>query len=253
MSKIESLNNIDHENLKVNPGYSAELGDDVSSTVTFITEFSEVQKEYPILCRKDPDSGNYQAVVLFGLQKDENLYLSEVDPTRQKHHGWCAEYVPAALARGPFFIGVKRDSYNVKEDPRPVVQIDLAHPKARCDDGRILFQKNGGHSSYLIYITAVLNTINDGVSLTKSMFEAFNRYDLLEAVTIDVELLNKDRIKIKGFETVSTERLSNLSGDVLEELNKSGFLQAAYFMATSMSNVKKLIGWKNRKNSEGVK
>jgi hypothetical protein len=55
------------------------------------TEFEEVQREYPILIRKDP-SGDYQAVALLGLDRDENLFLDET--------GWNARYVPAVQQRG---------------------------------------------------------------------------------------------------------------------------------------------------------
>ena len=246
MEKIELLNNITHENLKVNARFSAELGDNVASTITFMTEFSEVQKEYPILCRKDPETGEYQAVVFFGLQKDENLFLTEVDLAGQKHAGWHAEYVPAAMARGPFSIGIQRETDGGAEEQKSVVNIDMKHPKASCDDGQELFLQNGGQSSYLNYIASALDTINDGMHLTKLMFAAFNKYDLLEPVTLDIEFLDQSKLTINQFETINAEKLTRLSAEALEELNKSGFLQAAYFIVTSMSNIRKLIDWKNR-------
>ncbi len=247
MQKIETLNNITHENLKVNAKFSAELGDNMVTTVTFLNEFSEVQKEYPILCRKDPETGEYQAVVFFGLQKDENLFLTEANPACQKHIGWRAEYVPAALARGPFSIGFPRDIDGASEEQNPVVHIDMEHPKAHCDDGQALFLQNGGKSPYLNYITSALDIIKDGMYSTKRMFDAFTQYELLEPVTLDIELLDNSKLKINNFETINIEKVSQLDGEALEELNKSGFLQAAYFMATSMSNFQKLIDWKNRK------
>ena len=247
MQKIEILNNITHQHLSVNPVFSAELGDDVVSTVTFVTEFADVQKEYPILCRKAPDTGEYQAVVFFGFQKDENLFLADVDHASQKNLGWRAEYVPAVMARGPFSIGVQREIVNGEEVQKPVVHIDVNHAKAASEGGQQLFLKNGGHSPYLNHMAMVLDTINDGMYLTKLMFDAFNKYQLLEPVVLDVEFQNQDKIKITGFETINTEKLSQLNGEALEELNRAGFLQAAYFITASMSNVSKLIDWKNRK------
>jgi hypothetical protein len=249
MQKIETVNNVTHENLKVNASYSAELGDNVASTITFMNEFSEVQKEYPILCRKAPETGELQAVVFFGFEKNENLFLAVADPVCQKNVGWRAEYVPAAMARGPFSIGVPRNADNGGEEQKPVVHIDMEHPKANCSDGQRLFLQNGGHSPYLNYIATALDTINDGMYLTKLMFDAFNECSLLEPVTLDIEFVNKDKLNISGFETINTEALSRLSGDEMERLNKLGFLQSAFFMASSMSNFQKLIDWKNRKIS----
>lgn len=251
MPKIEVLNNITHEHLRVNPRFAAELGDNLTSTITYVTEFADVQKEYPILCRKSPDTGEYQAIVFFGLQKDENLFLAAVDPTSQRYLGWSADYVPAVIARGPFSIGIQREMVNGSEMHKPIVHIDMNHPKAAAEDGHALFLENGGHSRYLHHISKVLDTINDGMHLTKLMFDAFNKYQLLDDVVLDIEFNNEEKLKITGFETINLDKLSLLNGDALEELNRSGFLQAAYFIAASMSNIRKLIDLKNRKLSVG--
>ncbi|HCS66044.1 MAG TPA: peptide ABC transporter permease, partial [Cellvibrio sp.] len=163
MQRIEVLNNIAHEHLRVNSTFAAELGDNVASTLTYVTEFSDVQKEYPILCRKSPETGEYQAIVFFGFQKDENLFLVETDAASQKNVGWCADYVPAVMARGPFSIGIQREMVNGSEVHNPVVHIDMNHPKAVCENGQLLFLHNGGNSQYLNNISKVLDTINDGI------------------------------------------------------------------------------------------
>lgn len=247
MHKIEVLNNITHEHLRVNPRFAAELGDNLASTITYITEFSDVQKEYPILCRKSPDTGEYQAIVFFGLQKDENLFLTDVDAASQRYLGWNADYVPAVIARGPFSIGIQRELVNGAEIHKPIVHIDMNHPKAIAEDGQALFLENGGHSRYLLHISKVLDTINDGMHQTKLMFDAFNKYQLLDDVVLDIEFQNEEKLKVTGFETINLDKLFLLNGAALEELNKPGFLQAAYLIAASMSNIRKLIDLKNRK------
>jgi len=252
MQKIEVLNNIAHESLKVNPRFAAELGDNVATTLTYFTEFSDVQKEYPILCRKNPETDEYQAVVFFGFQKDENLFLSDIDPLKQKNLGWNADYVPAVVARGPFSIGIHREIENGSEKHKAMVHIDMNHPKASSGDGHSLFLENGGNSPYLNHISNILEILNDGIHLTKLMFDAFAKYQLLETVVLDIEFQNQNKLKIAGFETINIEKLSQLDGEVLEELNKSGFLQAAYFIIASMSNVAKLIDLKNRKLLAGA-
>lgn len=247
MQKIETLNNIAHEHLQVNPRFSAELGDSVTSTLTYVTEFADVQKEYPILCRKNLESGEYQAIVFFGFKKGENLFLTKNGAASQKHAGWNADYIPAVMARGPFSIGIHREIIDGLERHNPMVHIDVNHPKAICEMGEKLFLENGGNSPYLNYISKTLEIINDGIPSTKLMFDAFCKYELLETVVLDIEFQNQDKLKITGFETINVQKLSRLNGAALEELNKSGFLQAAYFIVASMSNMKKLIDWKNRK------
>ena len=58
---------------------------------------SSCSANIPILFRRDADGG-FQAVAILGLDRGENLFLSEGD--------WTARYVPATLRRGPLFLGV---------------------------------------------------------------------------------------------------------------------------------------------------
>jgi hypothetical protein len=83
------LNNIDHGTLRVITRRSAEFGDNINQALVFPTEFEELQREYPIFFRKDPN-GDYQSVVLLGLDRDENLFLDET--------GWPATSPPCRSA-----------------------------------------------------------------------------------------------------------------------------------------------------------
>jgi hypothetical protein len=155
------------------------------------------------------------------------------------------------MARGPFSIALKRETVNGVEMHNPLIQVDINHPKVVTESGEKLFLDNGGNSPYLNHVSRVLEVINDGIPLTKSMFESLSKYELLEPVVLDIEFRNQVKLKISGYETINLERLANLDGAALQELNCEGFLQAAYFIATSMSNFKKLIEWKNIKISRG--
>lgn len=48
MAKYALLNNIQHKDLRVITQFSATYGDNITSTLTFPTEFADIQKEYPI-------------------------------------------------------------------------------------------------------------------------------------------------------------------------------------------------------------
>lgn len=245
MPRIELLDNMSHKDLRINPSFSAELGDNIASTITFITEFAEVQKEYPILFRKDLEKDVYQAVVLFGMQKDENLFLESNPSALQKFPGWNAAYVPAVVRRGPFSIGLRKKQEQNSEDVEPLVHVDMEHPKISTDSGVRVFLEQGGNSQYLQHMVETLNLIRDGISLNTTMFDAFTRHELIEDVDINIELKNEEKHKLSGFKTINADKLNQLSGEALEELSRSGFLQAAYFVIASLSNIQKLIDIKN--------
>ena len=245
MPRPELLNNISHKDLRVRSDYSVDLGDNIPSCVTFITEFAEVQKEYPILFRKDRETAEFQAVVLFGFRKNENLFLAAPDSSPQKHRGWNASYVPAAVARGPFMIGYQNQTENGEERKVPVIHVDMDNPKVSQDEGARVFLEQGGNSPYLEQISRMLNLIRDGMNLNRPMFDAFDRYSLIEDVTVDIDLNNGDKHRLNDFYTINADKLMVLDGEVLQKLNRSGFLQAAYFVVASLSNIKRLVDIKN--------
>ena len=74
MTSIVLLNNIDHADLRVRGGYGVQFGDAVNQARVFPAEFEALQREYPILFRRDA-AGAYYSVALLGLDRDENLFL----------------------------------------------------------------------------------------------------------------------------------------------------------------------------------
>src|SRR6188472_1831380 len=116
MTRNVLLDNVAHKDLKVRTGFSAEFGDSINSVLIFPTEFVYVQREYPILFRKDA-GGLLQAVALLGLDKEENLFL--------EGGAWNARYVPAVQQRGPFLIGFRTVETSGEAVREPVIHIDL--------------------------------------------------------------------------------------------------------------------------------
>src|SRR3954468_3533765 len=129
MTKRGLLNNVDHQDLRVVARHGAEHGDSVNQMLVFPTEFEALQREYPILFRRD-DDGDYQAVVLLGLDRDENLFLGA-------DGSWQSRHVPALASRGPFSIGLARREAG--EEREPMIHIDLEDPRVGTDEGEPLF------------------------------------------------------------------------------------------------------------------
>lgn len=237
MSSYTLLNNVQHQNLKVANRYFKEAGDDKAAVLTFPTEFANIQREYPILLSKDPHSGDFQAVALLGIQKDENLFLSG------EGHGWSGQYVPAIVARGPFILGFQEQPEGGRQ--QPMVFVDLDSPKVSEAAGTPLFLEFGGNSAYLEYIKNILTIIQQGAEVGKVMYKAFAELELIEPIKVDIDLKNGDRHSLAGYHTISEEKLSQLSGVQLERLNRSGFLQGAFLMLASLVNLQRLIDIKN--------
>jgi len=246
MTNTVLLDNVTHKDLRVRTGHSAEFGDDVNLVLAFPTEFVFLQREYPILFRKDP-KGEYQAVALLGLDKGQNLFLDG--------QGWNARYVPAIQQRGPFVIGLHAKEADGPgggpDDREPMVHVDLDHPRISKTDGEPVFLVHGGHSPYLERAGRVLKLIWRGAALVKPMFAAFEGAGLIEPMDVEVNLDERRKYTLPGFFTINQERLDALDGPVLERLNRQGFLQLAMLAATSLGNMHWLIELKNRRLAAG--
>ncbi len=247
MARHVLLNNIEHKDLKILTGYSAEFGNNVNTVLTFPTEYADIQREYPIFFKKE-ESGYFQSIVLLGLEKGENLFLDS--------NGWSASYVPGAIAREPFLIGFQEQQLQESPIREPVVHVDLDSPRISwTDEGDAVFLKHGGNSPYLEKIIQILKGIHQGLVMGRAMSAAFQEFGLFEPVNLQVEVNETDRFTLNGLYTINKDLLLQLNGEALGKLNRSGFLEGAYLAVASLTNVSKLIDIKNRRkplNNNGL-
>ncbi|MDO3382036.1 SapC family protein [Gilvimarinus algae] len=233
MTKHVLLNNIAHKDLKVITRHSPDYGDNISAVLTFPTEFADVQREYPILLRKDDTTGDFQAVALLGLAKNDNLFLED--------GGWQASYVPAIMARGPFLIGFQEQEVEGEVRREAVIHVDMDDPRVNDTEGEAVFLEHGGNSPYLERIVTVLNGIHSGMSYAAAMYQALAEFELIEPVNLNIQVSQDEQYSLSNFYTVSDERLAALDGDTLVKLNRAGFLEGAYLIKASLTNIKTLI------------
>jgi hypothetical protein len=236
------LNNVDHHDVRVRTGHGAAFGDAINQITIFPTEYEELQREYPILFRRDPN-GAYYSVALLGLDRDENLFLGR--------DGWQGRYVPALLQRGPFSIGVSGQGPNGEPLGEPMIHIDLDDPRVSRSEGQPVFLPQGGNSPYLDHIASVLRAIFAGIEVNKTIFAAFEQFDLIEPVTIEIQLSDTRQYNVPDCYTISQERLMRLDGAALEQLHRADYLRAAMWVVSSLRNVSRLIDIKNAREAAG--
>ena len=235
MSQYEILDKEKHRQLRVRTGYGMALGDGVMYAATYPLEFRDVQGSYPILFTKDPNSGAFFAVAVFGFERDQNLFLGD--------DGWDATYVPAAIRRQPFLIATS------KEDDTPVVSLDLGHPRVSRDEGEALFDGDGAPSAFLNEKIALLDKLHRGMQHGRGFVDALLAQDLLEQVTLDITFSDGDKKSLQGFYSIAEERLYQLKGDALESLNRAGYLQPVFMAVASLSRVRDIIERRNRRGA----
>ena len=228
MARHVLLNNVEHKDLRVITTHGPQFGDNVGNVIVFPTEYRELQREYPLFFRKEPGTENYLSVAMLGFAKDENLYL--------EGDRWNARHVPAIIARGPFLIGF--------QDDRPVIHIDLDHPRVSKTEGLPLFLELGGNAPLLQDMTGVLDRLHRGIALSKEMFAAFTALDLIDPINLQIKLGPEETHNLLGYYTVNADKLRALDATALAGLHSKGFLECAYLVIGSVHNVQKLIDLK---------
>jgi hypothetical protein len=235
------LNNIEHKDLKISAERSTQMGDNVWYAQTFPMEFRSAQAHYPIMFQKDGNTGQFMPVTLFGFKNEENLFL--------KDGKWDCSYIPMSIQRLPFYIGFQENVDNGIAEKKRVITMDMDSPKINTVNGNALFFEFGGNSDYLEHIANVLETLHLGLEENNDFIEALTTCELLESVTLDIELNDGSKNQLIGFYTINEDKLNDLSQALLSRLHQAGFLQAIYMVIASQSHINKLVTRKNNQLS----
>lgn len=234
MSNPVLLNHVEHRDLRVDARRGAAFGDDVMYAPAVPAEFRSLQAHYPIVFQRDA-AGGFHPLALFGLRQGENLFL---DGER-----WDATYIPLAIERQPFLIGVS--------GAEPMVHVDLDHPRVRAGTGEALFQGPGIASEFLERARTTLLMLHDGILATPAFVDALQRHQLLESFVLDIRLDDGSDNRLAGFHTIDERRLQALDGAALEQLSRDGHLLPAYMVLASLSRFRDLIERMNRRRAAG--
>ena len=224
MTQHALLNNTEHRDLRVITRHTAAYGDDVMYSLTFPSEFRNLQAHYPIVFGKSRE-GTFAPLALFGFREKQNLFLKE--------SGWDAHYVPLMLERQPFLIGASPSG--------KVIHIELDHPRVSRTEGERVFDEQGANSPFLERAGAMLAAIDEGVSSTPAFIAAIQEYNLLESFALDIEFRDGTKQRFTGFHTIQEDRLKQLGPEALGKLHSQGYLQSVFMVVASLSNFRELI------------
>ncbi len=235
MANFVMLNQQQHADLKVIDERSAAYGDNVMYAMTFPFEFRNIQGSYPIFFQKNAETGAFFPIALFGFQEGENLFLDD--------SGWQAAYIPLMIRRQPFVIGFQKDE-TVEEKKKAVITIDLDSPRVSTEKGRALFE-HGGMSEFLTQMAANLEMINAAHEHKDKFIQAITELELIELFTLDIPLKDGSKNQLLGLYTINEDKVQDLTGEQMQQLNGQGFLMPLYMIMASHSCIRTLVDKKN--------
>lgn len=240
MSSHQVLNAADHGALRVLTPADPGLGADAMAALVVPEEFRDVQGHYPIVFRKDPASGAFTAMALFGFENGENLFVDETGR-------WTRRYRPWSLAIQPFLVGMPADGQG---DPQ--VHVDMAHSRiAGADAGMRVFDDTGRPTPHLDTIAELLGNLHQGFQDSGAFYAALARHELLEPFTLEVPLSDGSKQSLVGFHIIAEEAFAALDGAALGELHGAGHLVPICMAMASQAQFGALVDLKDAKTARG--
>jgi hypothetical protein len=236
MSIFEVLSPSKHRELKIRTETGESYGDNIQYAEIHALEFRSIQACYPIFFSKGNNEGDFISVALLGFENNENLFLDNA--------GWNASYIPMMIQRQPFSIGFQASD---EGDKKPIVSIETSSQIISTDSGQPVFDADGNPTEYLNRVMKKLEALHFGHEHNKGFIESLVKYELLEPFTLKIPLKDNSNNKLVGFYTINEDKLNDLNGTILADLNTNGYLQPIYMALASYSCVTGLIERKNNK------
>ncbi|MGB5511303.1 MAG: SapC family protein [Woeseiaceae bacterium] len=241
MADITALHSELHRNLRVVTKRGAEYGENTHIVPVVADELRNLALEYPVVLVKDNESGRFSMCAMLGFDQGENLFLDGDE--------WDAVYVPIQVRGQPFSL-----SYTAEKDGKPdptslVISLDMDSNRVQEEEGEKLFNEDGSGTPFLQRISNMLAEFRPAAASTEAFIDTLAKHDLVEAAQLDVQFPGGEKRRFEGLYTVHDEKLSKLEDDVLTDLYKRGYLQAAWLLLASIGNVRKLIMRRGRRHA----
>ena len=223
---VKALNKSRHADWTTKPTTGYEFAGNTNSCFLMTVEFAKASREYPIVFVKQDDK--VFSVAVMGFRNDENLFVME-------NGEWDAGYVPAYIRRYPFIPSVE-DSGEV------TVCIDEGFSGFSQDGiGEPLFSDEGEPGEFLKKSMDFLRDFQGQSRMTMDFCKEIEGLGLLEPMGVKVDLNNGDTFALKDFMVVNRKRLTELKGEKIQSLLKSGGLEVIYSHLSSMTNFERLM------------
>ncbi|MBU2918835.1 SapC family protein [Psychrosphaera sp. F3M07] len=236
MSKkqYELVNTEAHNDLKINHKNFNIKDNHVNACVVVASELSTLIHEYPIFITKR-DDGNYQLTALLGTETGENLYL---DGSK-----WRSTYIPLDILRKPFHAFIP-DNNDLSKGS---IAIDISSENVGDPTGELLFTANGETTDYFKRIESTFSQLMGGTAYTTELLKLASDLELLEQVSLNIDLPNGEKANINGLFTFDKQKVTALKGKALKQCHDSGILQICHLILSSSLHLQKLINWKMNK------
>ncbi|WP_206240965.1 SapC family protein [Novosphingobium terrae] len=221
LKQMEILNTHQHRDLHMH----AALPDHPHCVQVVIGEFAHAATCCPLFFVKEPETGRFNVVALFGFTPGELL----VEGAEKGQ----AQFLPLEMVRQGFFIDGEH------------MAVDLAHPRFGPGAAVPLFESSGEPTDETRLIQRSIGMLVSGKEATAAFIREMVALRLIEPVGITLSFDDGQKLTLEGLYTVSLDALQELEdGDVLR-LFRNGHLAAALCIQASQRQVSVLAQRRN--------
>ena len=89
-------------------------------------------------------------------------------------------------------------------------------PKLSKESGERLFEPLGGTTPYLERVANLLEGMHEGYAHGIDFMLALREHDLVESITLEIELKDGSQNQLLGFSTINEDKVKSLSGETLQ-------------------------------------
>lgn len=196
-------------------------------------EFFKVALDYPIAFIREPHSGEFVPMAVFGLKARQNLYVDEAG--RWRAH----TYIPAYCRRYPFCIA-EIPSARGEAAQRMICVEERAMTSA---SPRPLFGADGAPTAAWEPILKLLEALEGARQQTRVLTRRLEALNLL--VPFDAVAMPRlgDRSRLQGLYRVDESTLAEVQPKYLKTMTAKGELRAIYAHLLSLENFGRLLDY----------
>ncbi|MFQ3196184.1 MAG: hypothetical protein ACI9N3_003027 [Colwellia sp.] len=217
-----------HGEFSIDSKVTFEHVNDVNNLEVVMHEFAKAANEFPIVFIKNVDSGQFQSVILTGIDLGENFFVDDIK--------WRAIFTPKSASLYPFKLSLTKEENNEKQYG---FFIDESCPRLNAGAGERFFDAQGKESKYLESYRLTMSDYFKQNLMTKEFIHYLVDNELLTEGKISLNIPNR-KILLDGIYTVNQATLDKLSDEQFLELRKKGYLSVIYAHMNSMHQIDKL-------------
>ncbi len=227
MAKITALNKETHRDITVSKAANYPHTHDHNIIPVAVHEFAQAAAEFPIIFVKNAETNDYEAAIMTGLTRGENLYAAGPE--------WPGIYVPACIRDYPLRL--------VKVDPEAdnfVLAID--EESDLVGEGRDirLFDAEGEQTDFTRRAGENLVSYLENQHFTRGFLKLLVDADLLVQRQLEFKI-GSEPMKISGIYLIDQEKFNQLPEETFSDFRKRGLLAPIYAHLISLNQMPRLL------------